>query len=126
MKTHTTTDGEALARGFIISPAAFQSLFGDPEALTELARLLQVGDILSPPREDLDLEAVEDVEFSFAELAQFGEGQVHDPQRRQAIEEFLNKHDLLTPRIADPKAPTKDDTIRGAGDTQDDSSKPIP
>jgi hypothetical protein len=126
MKTHAATDVEALARGQLLPSAAFQSLFADPEAVAELARLLQVADLLGPMHEEhLSARTAAEADVSFEELAHFGEGRALDPQRRQALHDFLDRHGLLHPPSADPDtspppgiadAPTKDDTIRG-GDT---------
>jgi hypothetical protein len=98
MKPRTANDVEALAHNRALSGAAFRAVFATPDAVTDLARLLQVGELLAPLTDEaMPLEPPTEMEFSFDELGQFGENKVRDPKRRQAILDFLTQHGLLVP-----------------------------
>ena len=93
MKSFTAADLEKLARGRRVPGDVFKALFANPEAVADLARLLQVRELLAgggaEPRAP---GAVPDMDVSFEELARYGEGRPLDPTRRAAVERFLGKH----------------------------------
>ena len=116
MKSFTAADLEKLARGRRVPGEVFKALFANPEAVADLARLLQVRELLAgggaEPRAP---GGVPDMEVSFEELARYGEGRPLDPARRAAVEHFLGKHfpeALVEPAGADTQFeyPDKQDT----------------
>jgi hypothetical protein len=71
----------------------FKALFANSEAVADLARLLQVRELLAGGGEEPRAPgAVPDMDVSFEELARYGEGRPLDPTRRAAVERFLGKH----------------------------------
>jgi hypothetical protein len=93
MKSFTAVDLETLARGRRVAGDVFRAIFADPEAVADLARLLQVRDLVACPEpESRAVADVPDMDVSFEELARYGEGRPLDPARRAAVERFLGKH----------------------------------
>lgn len=93
MKSFTAVDLEKLARGQRLPGDAFRSLFADAAAVADLARLLQVRQLLTagepewrPPPDALEMDV------TWEELARHGEGRPLDPARQAAVERFLGKH----------------------------------
>ena len=93
MKSFTGVDLERLARGQRVPGDVFRAIFADPEAVADLARLLQVRELATYPEpEPRTSAAVPDMDVSFEELARHGEGRPLDPARRAAVERFLGQH----------------------------------
>jgi len=93
MKSFTAADLEKLARGQRVPGDVFKAVFADREALADLARLLQVRELLAAAGSEARTPAgVPDMDVSFEELARYGEGRPLDPARRDAVERFLGKH----------------------------------
>src|SRR5215831_9514511 len=93
MKSFTAVDLETLARGRRVAGDVFRAIFADPEAVADLARLLQVRELVTCPEpESRAVADVPDMDVSFEELARYGEGRPLDPARRDAVERFLGKH----------------------------------
>jgi hypothetical protein len=96
MKPRTANDVEALAHNRAVNGAAFRAVFATPDAVTDLARLLQVSELLTPLTDQpAPLEPSIEMEFSFDDLSQVGENKVRDPKRREAMVNFLIQHGLL-------------------------------
>jgi hypothetical protein len=93
MKSFTAADLEKLARGQRVPGDVFKAVFADREALADLARLLQVRELLAAAGSEARTPAgAPDMDVSFEELARYGEGRPLDPARRAAVERFLGKH----------------------------------
>jgi hypothetical protein len=93
MKSFTAADLEKLARGRGVPGDMFRAVFADPEAVADLARLLQVRELLAPTQADPHGRAdVPGMDVSWDELARYGEGRPLDPPRRAAVERFLSQH----------------------------------
>jgi hypothetical protein len=105
MKSFTAADLENLAQGRGVPGDVFRAVFADPEAVADLARLLQVRELLAPAEPDLSGRAdVPAMDVSWDELARYGEGRPLDPARRAAVERFLGRHfpeALIEPSGAD-------------------------
>jgi hypothetical protein len=102
MKSFTAVDLERLARGQRVAGDVFRAIFADPEAVADLARLLQVRELLSCPEpQSWAPAAVPDMDVSFEELARHGEGRPLDPARRAAVERFLGQHFPEAPAAAE-------------------------
>jgi hypothetical protein len=101
MKSFTAVDLEKLARGQRVAGDVFRAIFSDPEAVADLARLLQARELLTCPEPEPRLSAVPDMDVSFEELARHGEGRPLDPARRAAVEGFLGKHFPEAPAAAE-------------------------
>ena len=93
MKSFTDVDLEKLARGQRVAGDVFRAIFTDPEAVADLARLLQVRELIASPEPEAPAWAgAPDMDVSFEELARYGEGRPLDSARRAAVERFLGKH----------------------------------
>jgi hypothetical protein len=93
MKSFTAADLENLTRGRRVPGDVFRALFANPEAVADLARLLQARELLAGGgSESRAPGGVPDMDVSFEELARYGEGRPLDPTRRAAVERFLGKH----------------------------------
>jgi hypothetical protein len=93
MKSYTTVDLEKLAQGQQVPGDVFRALFADVEAVADLARLLQVRELLTAAEPDCRPPAeVPDMDVTWDELACHGEGRPLDPARHAAVERFLGKH----------------------------------
>jgi hypothetical protein len=93
MKSFTAVDLEKLARGQRLPGDAFRSLFADAAAVADLARLLQVRQLLTAG--ELDWRPPPDapeMDVTWEELARHGEGRPLDPARQVAVERFLDQH----------------------------------
>jgi hypothetical protein len=102
MKSFTAVDLERLARGQRVAGDVFRAIFADPEAVADLAGLLQVRQLLSCPEQEPRTSSAEpDMDVSFEELARHGEGRPLDPARRAAVERFLGKHFPEAPAAAE-------------------------
>jgi hypothetical protein len=104
MKSFTAVDLEQLAHGRRVPGDVFRAVFADAGALDELARLLQVRDLLAGGPEVRPPADVPAMDVTWEELARHGEGRPLDPDRRAAVEHFLGKHfpeALLPPADAD-------------------------
>lgn len=91
MHSYTNTDLEQLAAGKRVSAAAFRAILTDPEALAELAKLVQLRELfdLSMPAADIDSAEAPVMELSFTELAGALEGTLSDPARNAAAQALL-------------------------------------
>jgi hypothetical protein len=93
MKSFTTADLEKLARGQHVPGDVFRAVFADPEAVADLARLVQVRELLTSAQADpRGLGDVAAMNVTWDELSRYGEGRPLDPERRTAVERFLGKH----------------------------------
>jgi hypothetical protein len=93
MKNFTAADLEKLAQGAGVPGDVFRAVFADPEAVADLARLMQVRELLaSPPTELRGMTDLPDMDVSWDELSRYGEGRPLEPDRRIAVECFLGKH----------------------------------
>jgi hypothetical protein len=93
MKSFTTTDLEKLARGQRVPGDVFRAVFADPAAVADLARLVQVRELLGSDAAELrGLTDAPDMDVTWDELSQYGEGRPLEPERRTAVERFLGKH----------------------------------
>lgn len=118
MSSFTAADLQRLAHGQRVPGDVFRAVFADPDAVDELARLLQVRQLLDTRQAEVrELAAVPDMDVTFDELAGYGEGRPLDPERRAAVERFLGKHfpeALVPPGSADTRRDLADqDTERG-------------
>jgi hypothetical protein len=121
MKNFTLADLEALARGRSVGSDAFRAIFADPDAVTDLAQLLQVRELVGGPAAEIDPGPLVRMDVTFDELARHGEGRLHDPERVRAVERFLAEHfpeSLAQPRdaggetVVDYHAPQGDTVIQ--------------
>lgn len=93
MQSFTAADLEKLAQGQRVPGDVFRAVFADPEAVTDLARRLQVRDLLASAGSEVrGLSGLGDMDVSWDELARYGEGRPLQPDRRTAVERFLGKH----------------------------------
>jgi acyl-CoA synthetase (NDP forming) len=93
MKSFTAADLEALAHGQRVGSEVFRAVFANPEAVSDLARLLQVRELLEAPDpgagEPVNLP---DMDVTFDELARHAERRLDDPKREAVVERFLMRH----------------------------------
>ncbi len=129
MKPQTANDVEALARGRAVGSDAFRAVFADAEALSRLARSLEVADLVRPLDDELSPAGPPaELEFSFEELSRFGEDKLRDPKRREAIARFLEAHGLLQPGKDSPppgEVGTVFGTAAGAADETHTDTVPL-
>jgi hypothetical protein len=93
MKNFTAADLQRLARGQHLPGEVFRAVFADPGAVEQLARLLQVRQLLDTRQAEVrELAAAPDMDVTLEELAGYGEGRSLPPERRSAVERFLGKH----------------------------------
>ncbi len=93
MKSFTASDLQRLARGQRVPGETFRAVFADAEAVEQLARLLQVRQLLDTRQAEVrDLASVPEMDVTFDELTVYGEGRPLAPERRAAVERFLGKH----------------------------------
>jgi hypothetical protein len=115
MHSFPAVDLEKLARGQRVAGDVFRAVFADAAAVADLARLLQVRDLLTAEPDGRPPADVPDMDVTWEELARHGEGKPLEPARRAAVERFLGKH---FPEAAAPAAevdtcldfPTAEDT----------------
>jgi hypothetical protein len=91
MRSFTAADLDALARGRRIEAKVFQAIMADPEAVGELARLLQARELPEPPTAETPA-SVPVMDISWDDLATYGEGEQLSPERHGAVERFLRAH----------------------------------
>jgi hypothetical protein len=107
MKSFTTVDLQMLARGQRVAGDVFRAVFADAEAVAELARLLQVRELLTATEAEWRPPAdVPDMNVTWEELARHGEGRPLEPARCRAVEHFLEQH-----------FPATDQALPAGGDT---------
>jgi hypothetical protein len=93
MKHFTAADLEALAQGRRVGSEVFRAVFADPNAVNELARMLQVRELLEAPDPDLPEPVnLPDMDVTFDELTCHAERRLDDPKRGAAVERFLMHH----------------------------------
>jgi hypothetical protein len=93
MKNITAADLEALAHGQRVGSEVFRAVFADPDAVRELARLLQVRELLEAPDPGLGEPVnLPDMDVTFDELARHAERRLDNPKREAAVERFLMHH----------------------------------
>jgi hypothetical protein len=100
MKSFTTADLDKLARGQRVPGDVFRAVFADAEAVGDLARLVQVRELLATAEPAgigslagaSGLCALPDMDVTWDELSRYGEGRPLDLERRTAVERFLGKH----------------------------------
>jgi hypothetical protein len=93
MKSYTAVDLETLAQGQRVAGDVFRAIFADAGAVAQLARLLQVRELLTPAEPAWPVAAeVPDMDVTWEELARHGEGRSLDPARQTVVERFLGKH----------------------------------
>ncbi len=117
MKSHTAADLEALARGQGVDPEVFRSIFADAEAVSDLARMLQVRELIEAAAPETIVPPA-DMDVTLDELTRYAERRLHDPARAAAVERFLGRH--FPEALHDPAAPLGEDThleMRGGEDT---------
>src|SRR5438105_3043375 len=93
MKHFTAADLETLANGQRVGSDVFRAVFADPEAVSDLARLLQVRELLEAPDPGVGEPVnLSDMDVTFDELARHAERRLDDPKREAAVEHFLMRH----------------------------------
>jgi hypothetical protein len=133
MTNYTATDLQALARGRSVPPEVFRSIFADPAAVADLARLLQVRQLHEVPAPEIpEPPPLPVMDVTFEELARHGERRLHDPQRVAAVEAFLARHFPTPPEVVagqDTVIETRaseETTIRPPAGPKGDRPKPPP
>jgi hypothetical protein len=93
MKNFTAADLNALAHGQRVGSEVFRAVFTDPDAISELVRLLQVRELLEAPDVGLGEPVnLSDMDVTFDELSRHAERRLDDPKREAAVESFLMRH----------------------------------
>jgi hypothetical protein len=93
MKNFTAADLEALAHGQRVGSEVFRAVFADPHAVGDLARLMQVRELLEAPDPGLGEPVnLPDMDVTFDELARHAERRLDNPKREAAVERFLMQH----------------------------------
>jgi hypothetical protein len=93
MKHFTAADLEALANGRRVGSDVFRAVLADPEAVNDLARLLQVRELLEAPDPGLGEPVnLPDMDVTFDELTRHAERRLDDRKREAAVDHFLMRH----------------------------------
>jgi hypothetical protein len=127
MKSFTATDLDTLAHGRPIDSDLFLAVFANADAVGELARLLQVHDLLvTPATEPVRPATVAEMDVSWDELAAYGERGPLPPGRRAGVERFLGTH--FPEALRDP---AETDTVECRADQDTEfplrpGAKPVP